>query len=350
MGPEPAIDRGDPPLVSVVIPTCNRRAVLERSLLALCRQSFPNFEVIVVDDGSIDNTGEMLDAVAAAHPRLNLRRLKNEANLGANASRNRGVRASHGEIVAFIDSDCIAEPDWLEKLVAGFSAVDVAAVTGVVFDPPAMNLYEMAFKGTNRVHGAGPASRLVGGNMAVRRETLLTYMWDEDRRFQAMIADGVPDVSTSGGCDEEGLYFQIRAAGFRQLVIPGARVLHDHHYSRQSFFRQAYLGGGSAAHLVYKYRLPPRIDLLPLLLTYLTLPLALIDRRLAWIPASFFLLMVAALLYNDLFRKAKTLVETLLTLPHMIAYYHVRLSGYVVEAVRLRLGFRQIERIRLKKR
>lgn len=350
MSSEPNLSAAAAPLVSVVIPTCNRRAVLERCLLALSRQSYPNFEVIVVDDGSIDNTEEMLNAVAAAHPRLHLLRLKNDANLGANASRNRGVRASRGEIVAFTDSDCIVEPDWLEKLVDAFSAADVAAVTGVVLDPPPGNLYEMAFKGTNRVHGTGPAPRLVGGNMAVRRETLLAFMWDEDRRFQAMIADGVPDVSTSGGCDEEGLYFQIRAAGARQLVVPEARVLHEHYYTRQSFFRQAYLGGGSAAHLVYKYRLWPRIDILPLLLTYLTLPLLIIDRRLVLIPAFFFLLLVTALLYNDLFRKAKTPGETLLTLPLMIAYYHVRVTGYVIEALRIRLGLRKIKRIRLTRR
>ncbi len=249
-----------------------------------------------------------------------------------------------------MDSDCIAEPDWLEKLIEGFTGPDIAAVTGLVLDPPATNLYEMAFKGTNRVHGAGPAPRLVGGNMAVRREPLLAYLWDEDRRFQAMMADGVPDVSTSGGCDEEGLYLQLRAAGFKQLIIPEARVLHEHYYTRKSFFRQAYLGGGSAAHLVYKYCRPPRLDVIPLGLTYLTLPLALFNQRLALVPAAFLVTTIAALIYNDLFRKAKTLGETLLTLPHMVAYYHVRLLGYVTEALRLRLGLRRIKRIRLPKK
>lgn len=339
------LDPDDPPRVSVVIPTFNRRAVLQRCLAALARQTYSNLDVIVVDDASTDDTTAMLavhgdslrrPADGERHPRPALTVLRNDRNLGANASRNRGIRAASGEIVAFLDSDCIAEPDWAARLVDAMRGENVAAVTGRVDDPPPRNPYELAFAGTNRVHGRGPAPRLVAGNLAVRREPLLRFMFDENRRFQKIGADGLPDTETSGGCDEEGLYLLLRAAGYEQRVAPDAVVLHDHPYDRATFFRQAYYGGGSAARFVRHYRLPPRIDLLPWLLTYLTIPLALFDLRLFALPLLFLIAAVAAVIYNERSRKGKSPADLLRTLPLMIAYYQVRLAGYVVETLRRR--------------
>lgn len=148
----------DPPLVSVVVPTCNRREVLQRCVEALARQTHPDYEVIVVDDCSTDDTPEFLRRFAADHPDLNIRCLRNEAHAGANPSRNRGIREAKGEFVAFEDSDCIAEADWLDRLVDGFTSDRVAAVVGLVKDLPPTNIYELTFKGTHRVAGAGAAN------------------------------------------------------------------------------------------------------------------------------------------------------------------------------------------------
>jgi glycosyltransferase involved in cell wall biosynthesis len=335
------------PLVSIVIPTCNRRAVLEKCLQALVSQTYPNYEVIVVDDASIDDTPQMLAQFQSTHGELEIRWYRNEVNSGANVSRNRGVKEARGEFVAFLDSDCIAENDWLERLQAGFTSDRVAACTGMVLDPPATNIYELSFRGSNRVHGAGPAPRLVGGNMSVRRELLIKHAWDEDRRFQSMEREGVPDVTNSGGCDEEGLFLILRAAGYEQKVIPDARVLHEHAYDRRAFFRQAYFGGGSAAHLVYKYHLPPRIDVLPFIFFYAFLPLGLFDRRLLLIPAIFLIAACSALIYNELARKGKKTQDAIASFPFVFAYYHVRVFAYVREMIRLWTGRRVIRRIRL---
>jgi glycosyltransferase involved in cell wall biosynthesis len=336
------------PSVSVVIPTCNRREVLARCLAALTRQSHTDFEVIVVDDCSDDGTPEFLAEYAEAHPEFTLRWLVNETHAGANPSRNRGIRTARAELVAFLDSDCIAEPQWLEQLVAGFSSERVAAVTGRVNNLPPSNIYELAFKGTHRLAGAGPAHRLVAGNMCVRRDLLLRFMLDEDRAEQPMTADGRPDLTVSGRGDEEGLFLHLRAAGYEQRVVPDAAVLHEHRIARRSFFRQAFRGGRSAARLVYKYYLPPRIDMLPFILAYLTLLLLFIDLRLWPAPALLLLLALAAITYNDLFRKGKTVGQTLRSFPILLAYYHVRLVGYVLESFRLRLSRHDIQRVRLR--
>ena len=108
------------PMVSVVIPTRDRRDILERWLEALAAQSHPSFEVVVVDDCSSDGTPEFLRQFADSHPDLALRWLRNDTNLGANRGGKRGIRAARGEVAAFTHSDCIAEPDLVERLACRF--------------------------------------------------------------------------------------------------------------------------------------------------------------------------------------------------------------------------------------
>ena len=65
----------------------------------------------------------------------------------ANFSRNRGVAASSGELVAFLDSDCLAEPNWIEELVKAMYDPQVGAVTGLVLDPPPKSIYDLSSVG-----------------------------------------------------------------------------------------------------------------------------------------------------------------------------------------------------------
>ena len=350
MSQDPTPRDAVPPLVSVVIPTCNRRDLLERCLNALTKQTHDHLEIIVIDDASTDDTPQFMDQFIAQHPSLTIQSIRNDSHAGANPSRNRGIRAATGTFVAFEDSDCIAEPHWIENLLRGFSSDRVVAVVGLVKDPPPANIYELAFRGTHRVTDSAHARRLVGGNMCLRRTVLLDFMVDEDRATRAINADGSVDVSVSGRGDEEGLFLMLKAAGHEIRTAPDAAVLHEHHYTRRSFFRQAYRGGQSAAKLVYKYYLPQRLDLLPFIFGYLSLPLFLTDIRLALIPAFFFTAALAAIVYNDIARKGKTIGETIRSFPVLIAYYHVRLLGYVTETVRLRIGNHPITRQRLYKR
>ena len=320
--------------VSIVLPTCDRAEITRRCLDALAAQTFPDLEIIVVDDGSRDETPAMLEAFAAEHPDLRLVVLRNETNRGANESRNRGVQAAGGDLVAFLDSDCIAEPDWIEQLVAGFSDPSVGAVTGLVLDPPPRSIYDLTFRGTHRVAKAGPARRLVAGNLCVRREPLLACMWAEDGQRPPKRADGQPDVSFSGACDEESLAIDLAAAGWTLLARPEAVVLHEHHYDRRSFFRQAYHGGRAAADFVRRHRLPHRLDMIPFMLAWGTLPPAAVAAAFlgGWpllVPAAFLGLAIAAITYNDLALKGKTAGETLRSFPVLLAYYHVRLLGYL---------------------
>jgi len=312
--------------------------MLMRCLDALKAQSYHDFEVIVVDDGSTDGTPNALAERAQYRASPRLQWFRNGRQSGANYSRNRAIRESRAEFIAFLDDDCITDPDWLANLMAGFDSDRVAAVTGLVRDPQPRTLFDVAFKGVNRVHGQVRPGRLVSGNLCVRRQPLLQCMFDEDP------ADVDPDVSMSGRCDEEGIFLRLKAAGQEMRVAYGAVVTHEHYYTARSFFKQAYKGGQATAKLVYQYRLPPRLDLTPLFLFYLTLPLAFVGRWSAVFPlscAAFFLL---AITYNDLFRRRKTLWETTITFPIQLAYYHLRLAGYLTQRLRLLTGRDRLER------
>jgi glycosyltransferase involved in cell wall biosynthesis len=337
------------PRISVVVPTCNRADLIAACVEALARQTYARdlFEIIVVDDGSTDGTPAALEALAQGDPGLGLRVLVNERNIGANPSRNRGIREAKGDLVAFLDSDCIPERDWLERIVDAFSDQQIAAVVGLVTDPAPRNVWDLAFRGTHRVGKAGPAPRLILGNTAIRRELLVRYLLDEDYAFKADARGGAPDTATSGRSDEEGLYLRMRAAGHRMVANPKAVVLHDHHYTADSFFRQAYRGGRSAARLVYKFRLPHRTDMLPFMLAYGSLGASLVNPFLLPLFPVLLSGAMAAITYNDLFRKEKTPRETALSFPALVAYYHVRFFGYARQTLALRLGKDDIERVRL---
>jgi glycosyltransferase involved in cell wall biosynthesis len=107
--------------VCVVVPVRDRRVLLPRTLDALARQSFPAFEVVVVDDGSTDGSGDL----AAERGRTDARfRLVRTHGIGAVAARTLGVRDSQAPYLAFTDSDCVPADDWLER---GVSHLDAGA-------------------------------------------------------------------------------------------------------------------------------------------------------------------------------------------------------------------------------
>jgi len=115
------------PRVSVVIPTCNRAHDVCDAIDSALGQTFRDLEVLVVDDGSTDDTPEVIRRRFGSEPRLELLR---QANAGAGAARNRGIRRARGEYVAFLDSDDLWLPEKLELQIAHLDAHPAA---GLVF-------------------------------------------------------------------------------------------------------------------------------------------------------------------------------------------------------------------------
>lgn len=135
------------PLVSVVLPTRDRAELLPAAVASVRAQTYERWELVVVDDGSADTTGDVLAAVADDEPRLTV---VGGAGAGAAAARNAGLAAATGDWIAFLDDDNTMAPGWLRAVAEYVGRVpDCGAVHGAQLrddvlgdDPPPWLLFE----------------------------------------------------------------------------------------------------------------------------------------------------------------------------------------------------------------
>jgi glucosyl-dolichyl phosphate glucuronosyltransferase len=208
------------PLVSVVVPTRNRADLLSDALGSLVEQDYPadRYEILVVDDGSIDDTPSLVEALAQAQPEPRLSLLRQPAR-NQNAARNRGVSEAKGELIAFFDDDELAPGDWLSGLVAGSTRHPEADVVGgpyrIRFEAPAPRLCERCWPGDG-VFGWGDEERqaehVSAGNMLIRA-----------RAFEST---GPFDESLQGWGDETEWMIRHRRTGGRVIYLPTVPIWH----------------------------------------------------------------------------------------------------------------------------
>ena len=127
MGGQEISCRMDSPLVSVIITTYNRAGLIVRSMKSVLAQTYRNLELIVVDDGSRDNTAELMKGLANMDKRV---RYVYQENRGACAARNNGIDHAVGKFIAFHDSDDVWHADKLEKQIAVLKESGVDLVFG----------------------------------------------------------------------------------------------------------------------------------------------------------------------------------------------------------------------------
>ncbi|MCH5270440.1 MAG: glycosyltransferase [Lachnospiraceae bacterium] len=102
------------PLISIIIPVYNIMDCLPRCVASVCAQTYRNLELILVDDGSDDGTGELCDRLAEGDERI---RVFHKENGGSSSARNMGIDNAQGEYLGFVDSDDYIEPDMYERLL-----------------------------------------------------------------------------------------------------------------------------------------------------------------------------------------------------------------------------------------
>lgn len=112
------------PKISIIVPVYNTEKYLPRCIDSILAQTFTDFELILVDDGSTDSSGRICDEYAAKDNRV---RVIYQPNAGASAARNRGLEEAAGEYIMFCDSDDAVSPEWIARLME-YAAPDTMAV------------------------------------------------------------------------------------------------------------------------------------------------------------------------------------------------------------------------------
>lgn len=207
------------PRVSIVICTRNRARLAVDAVESLMAQktSFP-FEIIVVDDGSTDETKTLITELAAGHP--GVIRYAYQPPGGLNRARNRGVRESLGEFILLLDDDELAPPDYLDKVLRRITSdPTLDGVGGPYLDNGSgLRTCESCSLSAVDVPGQGVrvVGRLLGGNMCVRAAV-----------FESV---GAFHDALSGLGDETEWFLRARSEGKRFLQDPDLWVWHrrDH--------------------------------------------------------------------------------------------------------------------------
>jgi GT2 family glycosyltransferase len=233
--PEIPLPRGFAfPRISVVVCVYNGQRTIGETLAGLQRLDYPDFEVLVVDDGSTDATA----SIVANHGV----RAISTPNRGLGQARNTGWRAARGDIVAFIDDDAWPDPHWLQFIALRFASGDYGGVGGPNIAPPWDGVVPgciAAVGGPSHVPlSARDAAHLAGVNMAFRRSAL-EAVDGFDPRFRA-------------AGDDVDLCERLQARGVRLGFHAGAMCWHHPRGTLAAYWRQQVGYGRSQVALRYR--------------------------------------------------------------------------------------------------
>ncbi len=197
------------PRVSIVVAVRNMEETIGRCIESLINLDYPDKEIIVVDDGSTDQTPTILQ-------RYPIRMLRIE-NSGVSAARNAGIEIGNGEIVAFTDGDCYAERAWLDRLVRRFQDPTTGGVGGYVdFEREGVIAAAISIEYEERLALRQKSTQSIACiNAAFRRDALLLV--GKFRRISGELVGG----------EDIDLSYRIREKGFSLAYDSEAIVHHD---------------------------------------------------------------------------------------------------------------------------
>jgi len=229
------------PFFSVIVPTYNRRKLVQRTVECLLEQDYPpqRFEIIVVDDGSTDDTLVFLESLQDGGKL----RYCTQFHQNPGAARNRGAQIARGEILAFTDHDCQPEPGWLSALAGFFTSAlpETPAVGGPIFNVTQghwLHQFQALRSSDHMANFQSEPLYLDTANAAIRRSAfdLLggfgpAYHWSED----------------------VDLGFRLRRSGFRLVTTPSAVVWHTGATSLGAYLMRSFRIGSGTARLIHGY-------------------------------------------------------------------------------------------------
>ena len=252
--------------VSVIIPTKNRCQPLRSCLDALTKQTYKNFEVVIVDGGSIDKTKEVVDEFSHK-----LEILFTNQRGGLVKQENKGWRISNGSIVVRTDDDVIASPDWIWEILNAFnSSENIGGVTGPTIMPEERKDYRDLFYFQKKFIKGSFFWKIIGNiyfNYFLEREPQAVSKWFRCGAFslgsnyeECLNIKGYIEVTNQEACNmavrkgllekingfdeafkgigeynEPDVTFKIRKLGYRIIFNPKAAVFHLP--SKEGFFK-----------------------------------------------------------------------------------------------------------------
>ncbi len=195
------------PMVSVVVACYNGARTLHACLHSLERLNYPNYEVILVDDGSTDTTPQITAQFKTV-------RCVRQENMGLSVARNTGIAAARGEIVAFTDADCRADEDWLFYLIGDLLNSRFAAIGGHNFLPPEDSAIAAAVMSSP----GGPAHVMLTDRLAehIPGCNMAFYKWalEEIGGFDPIFRQAGDDVDVCWRLQQNGHRIGFSPAGF----------------------------------------------------------------------------------------------------------------------------------------
>jgi GT2 family glycosyltransferase len=199
--------------ISVIIPAFNADQTIERCLISIIKAAPFKKEIIVIDDGSTDRTYEIASKYA-------IKLLHQGQNKGAAAAKNIGLVQASGEIVAFVDSDCIVEENYFAELISALNEAKIAVggVGGIIY-PLESGLVSDSFN--IRFFGCSPV-----GERKIREIESLSGAASIYPKAVLLKVGGF-DENINGGEDLD-LNIRIRKAGYKLLLVPSAKTYHFH--------------------------------------------------------------------------------------------------------------------------
>jgi cellulose synthase/poly-beta-1,6-N-acetylglucosamine synthase-like glycosyltransferase/peptidoglycan/xylan/chitin deacetylase (PgdA/CDA1 family) len=237
----PGVEPFQPP-VSIVVPAFNEAVGIERAVRSLAASDYPDFEIIVVDDGSSDGTADLVE-------RLDLPRntVLRQPNGGKPAALNRGIDAARHEILVLVDADTIFEPETLGRLVQPLRDDDVGGVSGNTKVGNRRGLlgrwqhieYVMGFNLDRRLYDVLQCMPTVPGAVGAFRRAAL---------------NAVGGVSAATLAEDTDLTLALGRGGWRVVYVEGARAWTEAPASLRALWRQRFRWSYGTLQAVWKHR------------------------------------------------------------------------------------------------
>jgi len=225
-------------LVSIIIPSYNGEKVIGDCLKFVYALEYQNFEVIVVDDASRDNSVAIIESLFPC-----AKVIRNSKNLGFAGTINRGIKESKGEIVVLLNMDTLVKKDWLSELVKVIISNEKAGIVGSKM---------LDLDGTTVQH-AGGLINSNGVSVHIGRGEADTGQYDELREVDYLCGASMgfkKSLLEEIGCLDEGysplyyedtdLAFRARRKGYKNMYVPGSVLVHNENYSTSGLTARFY--------------------------------------------------------------------------------------------------------------